>query len=210
LKLRYESENSVVYRKHWVVLFLRSWIPFTGAIVFQVFFVLRLLNIIFDPAIRVFSFVGGFSFDTLLAAYILAFLPFAAWAIYVIVDWSNDKYEVTNEQIIDTNKKPLGTEIRKVSELSNILGTSYERKGLLGNLFNFGTVHIQVGGSLLDFESVLDPATVQSDVDRRRMALANKREQDKVNAERDRMAGWLATYHRNARGFYDEQENRAN
>jgi hypothetical protein len=49
--------------------------------------------------------VGGFSFDTLLAAYILAFLPFAAWAIYVIVDWSNDKYEVTNEQIIDTNKK---------------------------------------------------------------------------------------------------------
>ena len=43
------------------------------------------------------------------------------------VDWSNDRFEVNNEQIIDVYKKPFSTESRNASQLENILGTEFER-----------------------------------------------------------------------------------
>jgi len=86
------------------------------------------------------------------------------------------------------------------------LGTFYERKGVLGNVFNFGTVYITVGGNKLAFEDVMDPATVQSDIDRRRMERTAKKNEGVVAAERDRMAEWLATYHRSAQDFKDEEK----
>jgi hypothetical protein len=126
------------------------------------------------------------------------------------MDWSNDKFEVTPEQIIDIDRKPFGTESRNAAQLENILGTNYERRGILGNLFNFGTVHITVGGSKLAFEDVIDPATVQSDIDRRRMARTAKKNEGAVAAERERMAEWLATYHHSAEDFRKEEEGKKN
>ena len=51
----------------------------------------------------------------------------------------------------------------------------------------------------------MDPATVQSDIDRRRMARKIHKEQGAIAAERERMAEWLATYHRSAQAFYNEE-----
>jgi hypothetical protein len=138
--------------------------------------------------------------------YILASLPFLAWFSYMVMDWSNDKFEVTNDQIIDIDRKPFGTETRNAAPLEGILGTFYERKGILGNLFNFGTVYISVGGSKLAFENVMDPASVQSDIDRRRMARSARKKEGEVAAERDRIAEWLATYHRSVQDFRDEEK----
>lgn len=207
LALRYETGDSVIYHKHWVVLFLGAWIPFTIAIALLVFFFIRLFQILIDPQLRLFAFQNGFSMETWASVFLTTFALFSLWVIYAIADWINDKYEVTDDQIIDTNRKPFGTESRKTAQLENILGTSYERRGLLGNIFNYGTVYIMVGSSHLNFEGVLDPATVQSDINRRRMADLEKQAQAKTNAERERMAGWLATYHKNAQGFYDEEKN---
>ena len=207
LKLRYETGDAVVYRKHWIIMVLHAWIPFSGAVGLMIFFVLRMLNIIFDPRVVLLSFQNGFKVDTWLAVYLISFVPFFIWVAYVILDWSNDKYEVTNDQIIDTDRKPFGTETRKTAQLESILATNYERKGILGNIFNYGTVHINVGSTLLDFENVLDPATVQSDIDRRRMANSARQAQAKVDAERDRMAAWLATYHKSADQFRTEEKN---
>jgi hypothetical protein len=50
----------------------------------------------------------------------------------------------------------------------------------------------------------MDPASVQSDIDRRREARKAKQDAARVAAERDRMAEWLATYHRNAGELTDE------
>jgi len=88
------------------------------------------------------------------------------------------------------------------------LSTNYERKGFLGYIFNFGTVHITVGGSKLAFEDVIDPASVQSDIDRRRMARTTKKTEGSVAAERERMAEWLATYHHSAEDFRKEEEKK--
>jgi hypothetical protein len=206
LRLRYETGDSVVYRKHWLVLFRGSWLPFAGAVTFLALFILRVFKVLFDSQLKLISFTNGFTFDSRALVYLIAFIPFAIWVIYVTADWSNDRFEVNNEQIVDTNRKPLGTETRKVSQLENILGTSYERKGFLGNMFNYGTVHIEVGGSVLDFENVTDPGTVQSDIDRRRMAQSAKQAQAKLDSERAQMAGWLAAYHKNAQSFYEEEK----
>jgi len=45
------------------------------------------------------------------------------------------------------------------------------------------------------------------DIDRRRMERTAKKNAGVIAAERDRMAEWLATYHKSAQEFKDE-ENR--
>jgi hypothetical protein len=206
LKLRYESGENVFYRKHWVVLILEAWIPFAGSFGLLLLFLIRLVQLAFDPQLFLISFRDGFNVDTWAAVVFLAFFPFAAWLAYEIMDWSNDTFEVTNEQIIDIDRKPFGTESRNAAKLESILGTNYVREGILGNLFNFGTVYITVGGSKLAFENVMDPATVQSDIDRRRMERSAKQNEAKIAGERERMAEWLATYHKSAQDFLREEE----
>ena len=206
LKLRYESGDSVIYRKHWVVLVLQAWVSVLGVVGTLLLFLARLIQLAFLPNEAFISLQGGFTMDAWALAFLIAFVPFAGWFAYEVADWSNDKFEVTTDQIIDIDRKPFGNESRSAAPLENILGTFYERKGVLGNVFNFGTVYITVGGNKLAFEDVMDPATVQSDIDRRRMERTAKKNEGAVAAERDRMAEWLATYHRSAQDFKDEEK----
>jgi len=207
LKLRYESGTNVIYRKHWIVLFKDAWIPFAATL--GVLFLLgyRLFQLAVDPQQSVFYFQGSISMDSWMIVYLLSLLPFGGWLFYKVWDWSNDRFEVTDDQIIDIDRKPLGLESRNAAQLENILGTNYVRSGIISNIFNYGTVYITVGGSKLAFEDVMDPATVQSDIDRRRMARKTQKEQVVISADRDRMAEWLATYHRSAQEFHEEEEN---
>ena len=208
LKLRYETGDTVIYRKHWVVLIIQAWIPVTGAIAALLLFLNRLVQLALDPNAAFISFQGGMTVDGWAGASFLAMFPFIGWLVYEIADWSNDKFEVTAEQIIDLDKKPFGTETRNAAQLDNILGTEYKRIGILGNLFNFGTVYITVGGSKFAFEDVMDPPAVQSDIDRRRMARTAKKKEAEVALERERMAEWLATYHHSAEDFRKEIEKK--
>jgi uncharacterized membrane protein YdbT with pleckstrin-like domain len=205
LKMRYEFGDRVIYRKHWVVLILQAWVPFVITFGLLLSLIIRLFQLALDPARALFTFQGGIRPETLASVLFLAFFPFAAWLVYEVLDWSNDKFEVTNEQIIDIDRKPFGTESRNAAQLESILGTNYIRKGILGNIFNYGTVYITVGGTKLAFEDVMDPASVQSDIDSRRMARKSQKDQAAIAAERDRMAEWLVTYHRNADQFRDEE-----
>lgn len=204
-KLRYEVGETVIYRKHWIALILDAWISVSAAFFTLMLFVSRLVQLAFLPDEAFISFAGGVAVDAWAVAFLIAFFPFALWFGYQVLDWSNDKFEVTNDQIIDIDRKPFGTEARNAAPLEGIMSTQYERKGLLGNLFNFGTVYITVGGTKMAFEDVIDPATVQSDIDRRRMERNAKKQAGTLAAERDRMAEWLATYHRASQEFRDEE-----
>jgi len=209
LKLRYESGDTVIYRKHWVVLLMEAWMPVLGMLAVIGLFFQRLYQLIRTPGETFISFNGGISVDGWAGALLILLLVLFGWFVYRVLDWSNDKFEVTPEQIIDLDKKPFGTETRNAAQLENILGTEYRRIGILGNIFNYGTVYITVGGTKFAFEDVIDPAAVQSDINRRRAARADKKRQAEVTAERERMAEWLATYHKSAQEFVDE-ENKKN
>jgi hypothetical protein len=114
------------------------------------------------------------------------------------VDWSNDIFQVTPEQILDIDKTPLGQVTSDIASLDNILSIEYKRIGILALLFNYGTVYITVGGGRqMSFENVFNPSAVQEDIERRRVERINKKEQETVKAERERTADWFAAYYHN-------------
>jgi CRP-like cAMP-binding protein len=206
LRLRYELGDTVVYRKHWFVLFRQAWFPILGTLSVAGLFLYRLFRLAFLPE-QFISLQGGLTVDAWAGALMIAAIPFLGWLVYEILDWSNDIFEVTNEQIIDLDKKPFGTQSRNTAQLENILATEYKRIGILGEIFNYGTVYITVGGTQLAFEDVIDPASVQTDINRRRLAQAAKKRESQTAAERERMAEWLVAYHQNADKFKEEEQN---
>ncbi len=208
LKLRYELGDTVIYHKHWVVLIMEAWLPVLSVLGALFLFLYRLYRLALLPDEAFISFTGGIAVDAWASAALMTLVVTLAWFGYRVLDWSNDKFIVNAEQIIDVDRKPFGTETRNAAQLENILGTEYRRIGILGNIFNYGTVYITVGGTKLAFEDVMDPAGVQSDIDRRRMARTTKKQQAAVAAERERMAEWLATYHHNADEFRKEEQRR--
>jgi len=207
LNLRFEKGETVVYRKHWYVLFKKAWIPILSLAAIGATFLYRIYQLAISTDEFV-SFEGGISLDAWSGALIIIFFLLVGWLVYEVVDWSNDIYQVTNEQIIDLYKKPFGTESRNAAQLENILGTEFKRVGIIANVLNFGTVLINVGGTIFSFEGVRDPASVQLDIDNRRAARVQRKAASEVAAERERMAEWLAAYHQNVERFKQEENER--
>jgi uncharacterized membrane protein YdbT with pleckstrin-like domain len=198
LKLRIEDAGTITYRKHGFVLFSQIWQP--G------FLLITIIALWINHLIKLVQTTGTLYLDTFLLTLPLIALPILGWFTYQYVDWANDLFQVTPDQIVDLDRTPLGRTERRAAPLDNILSTEYQRLGLLGYIFNYGTVYITVGGSKLEFQDVYDPAAVQQDIDARRAArVANKRAAEK-KAERERMAEWLVTYHENADEFTYQQD----
>jgi len=182
LKTHWEVDNIVTYRKHLFILAARSVLP-AGTFALAVF----LLAFYFSKG-------GALSAGVVLLSMLVFGIIFIWWT-YNYVEWANDLYIITPEQIVDIYRKPLGMENRQSAPLENILSVSYERKGVFAILFNYGTVLISVGDIHLDFLNVFNPTAVQQEIVRRMNArVAKKKEADTV-AERERMSEWLAAYH---------------
>lgn len=194
-KMRIEEGGIVTYRKHVFVLLRNTWIH---NLAFLLMFLAPLGWSMFfgtPPLWLLAVLILGITIDTFM------------W-IYEYLDWSNDIYQVTSEQIIDINRKPFGTEDRKAAPLENILSSEYKRRGFIGMLLNFGTVYIMVGGAQFNFEDVADPPTVQQDVIRRQQARQHKKREAETAGERERLAEWLAMYHRTVEEMrQDENES---
>ena len=148
------------------------------------------------PAKPIIALASSLASETLFTIWVVLFFSFILWWIYQYIDWSNDIFQVTPDQILDIDRKPFGTEERKAAPLENILSTEAKREGFLEYLLNYGTVYINVGGATeLRFSDVTDPATVQQDIDNRRLARINSKAETQAKAERERLADWFATYH---------------
>jgi CRP-like cAMP-binding protein len=207
-KMRLEEGAVITYRKHWFVLVQQVFFPsiillgligLTGA---------RLYWLASNPNLGVIQTMadGSRGVDTIAVSLPLLMIPVLGWWIYQYVDWTNDIFRVTNDQILDIDRKPLGTEERRAAPLDNILSTRYERIGFLGYILNFGTVYIDIGSAQFAFEDVMDPAGVQSDLDRRRLTRISSKEAAERTTERNRMADWMAAYHQNVDDIRQEQE----
>jgi len=191
-KVRYEDKETITYRKHWFVLVEHIWIP--TVVLFGVLASILggIYYLYFAPVST--APIVGLERETLFVLAPAAFLIVLVWWIYQYVDWSNDIYQVTPDQILDIDRKPLGSERRTAAQLENILATDYERVGIFGLFFNYGTVHITVGGTKMAFKDVFDPPSVQQDIDRRRMARNAAKEETRAKAERERLADWFLAY----------------
>lgn len=191
-KVRMETGGNVTYRKHVFILWRSTWLQN-----------LIFLALLIAPIAWI-AFFGAPPAWIWLIVLVGVIIDGAMW-VYEYIDWSNDLYQVTADQIIDINRKPFGEESRKSAPLENILGMEYKRNGFLAMLFNFGTVFITVGGTQFNFEDVADPPAVLQDIMRRQQARAQKKKESEGAAERDRMIDWLAMYHRTVDEIQREQ-----
>lgn len=183
-RMRHEADGVLTYRKHWFILLKKTWKPVLGMTAFFALCVFRAINLFTFLPLNV-VLIGG----------LIAMVGFSGWALYQYEDWRNDIYQVTPDQIVDLERRPLGREEKKSAPLENILGIQYERLGLLGVLLNFGTVKIMVGSSEFTFDYVYNPSEVQQDVFRRVNQRANRKRQEEAEAERERVSEWIAAYH---------------
>jgi CRP-like cAMP-binding protein len=191
-KLRFEDKEIITYRKHWFVLLQQLWLP--TALLLGILAALGVgIYYLYFTSASIAPTVSS-ERETLFVIVPFAFLVVLGWWIYQYVNWANDIYQVTPDQILDIERTPLGREDRTAAQLESILATEYERRGVLGILLNYGKVHITVGGSKMTFHDVFDPISVQQDIDRRRMARNAAKEETRIKAERERLADWFLAY----------------
>ena len=192
-KNRVVEDDIITYRKHWFVFFKRAWRP---ALLF------------------IFAFIGSIwlvviinlSVTNRLIIWLLINLVPVAYFGYEYVDWRNDVYRLTRDQIVDREKKPLGKESFQAAPIKNIQSVGHEIPDTIGLILNVGNVKINVGDKTFSFNGVHDPALVHQDIFKRMEALHIQTERSRINQEHDRMATWLEIYHNEAQGDDDNSD----
>ena len=179
-KTRHVDGDVITYHRHWFVLFSSLLLP-----AFFLVAVIYALNTLYS------------GLPTEPSAWLIAItftlIPILVM-LYRLLDWRNDIYRLTSENLIDSEKKPLGSEITKSASLANVLSLENHRVGILGLILNFGEVRINIGDTSLAFVDVHDPALIQNDIFIRMQALKHSREIVHDEEERARMAEWLKVY----------------
>ena len=179
-RARYELNGVINYRKHIFILFKNSWWLWLLFVLLLVSFFARLVQLIPIPS---FSLLG-----ILLTVNVLALA-------YAFADWANDRFQITDKQVIDLDRKPFGRETKRSALLENILSLDYSRENIIQRIFDFGTVAINVGDIQLDFEHVAQPISVQNEVFERYNAVIKENERGESRRRRDDMVEFLAAYH---------------
>lgn len=184
LRLRFEEEGIITYRKHWAVLAKQLLLPSVT--------LLLTLAVIGTRLVGSFLMIPRASY--LLYAGIAAILALLWW-LYRFIDWANEIYQITPTHIVAVNKTPFARETRKVAPLENILGTEVEQKGLLGLLLNYGNVIANVGTFQFVFAGILKPGAVQQDIARAQDAFLQRKQESEHIQRRAEVVEWISTYH---------------
>jgi hypothetical protein len=170
----------ITYRKHAFILLKNSWYLWLLFILLIVAFFGRLVALIPWPDLTILAFLLGIN--------VLALA-------YAFADWANDRFQVTDQQVLDLDRKPFGRETKRSALLENILSLDYRRENIIQRLFNYGTVAINVGDTQLDFEHVARPISVQNEIFERYNAAIREKELAESRRRRDDMVEFLAAYH---------------
>ncbi|MGD2251976.1 MAG: cyclic nucleotide-binding domain-containing protein [Anaerolineales bacterium] len=187
LEVRFEKGGIITYRKHWAVLLRRLAIP-----------TLCLLLGLGALGARLSGLLVSFPRSTFVIVSALWALLAALWGLYEYVDWANDIYQITPDQIVDIKKKPLSRQISKVAPIENILGTEVDRKGIMGLVLNYGNVITIIGTEQFIFQGVYNPIAVQQDIVRALDAFLESKKEDDRRQRRQEMVEWLRVYHEQA------------
>jgi len=183
-RLRSEENGVITYRTHWFILLRKIGLP-TAVLVFL--FLSFLLN------------VAGIFTPLPLGQYIILILFISLgvflWWLYQYFDWRNDRYIVTQDQIIDIYKKPLGEEQKRSAPIKNIQTVEFERLGLIGLLLNFGTVYIRIGDTTFTFDYIYNPSAAQSEIFDRYREFNQKQVEKERERQKQEMADWIEIYH---------------
>ncbi|MEA5077380.1 MAG: cyclic nucleotide-binding domain-containing protein [Anaerolineaceae bacterium] len=190
--LRIEKDGSVIYRTHWWMLMKKTFLPTLFLIGIIVLVVLRLLD--------VFTFYAAGVYLLAIAGAVVGW----GWWFYRYLDWFNDVYIISPDQLMDVNRKPLGHEEKRSAPVKNIQTVEYERKGLIALLLNYGTVGIKIGNELFTFDNVYNPSAVQIEIFNRFRESADHSRQ----MEQGRIADYISIYDKmKKQNTFEENDN---
>ncbi len=190
-KTRLVEGDTITYRKHWFNLMTRTWLPTFLEIVLVSLTVWLVRQSSIPDGLHILAP------PTLLLLSLFLSIIFFLWWIYQFVDWHNDIYQVTADKILDSERKPLGDEKSKSAPLENIQSLDAERRGLLGIMFNFGNIIINVGTeSRFVFFNIPNPAQAQRDIFQHMYDHKRKKELADAHQQWEQVSDWLAAYHR--------------
>jgi hypothetical protein len=173
-----------IYHTHWIILFKKILFP-------TLLLASLILLAVFFNANNLLLFKSSFSFA--MVGFLL--IGILLWWLYQFIDWRNDQYHITEDQIIDVYRKPFGTEDRRTASVLNIQSIRFERKGLLGLLLNFGTVYIRVGDEEFTFDNVPDPARIQERLFGVLEMAITQVKKSELSEQQQQLADWMESYH---------------
>ncbi|MEI7988458.1 MAG: cyclic nucleotide-binding domain-containing protein [Chloroflexota bacterium] len=186
-RMRLEEGAAITFRRHWIIFFRKAWLSTIAMILSSAVIIVGLLMGDMQDDIL--------SLTTAIVGVVLLMASFL-WTLYHYVDWQNDIYRVTADQILDIERRPFGNEQRKSAPLESILSLNVERKNLIGIMLNFGDVVIDAGGTKLIFKSIYEPTLAQLAISHRMEALKKRKEEALFAEENRRVAEWITMYHR--------------
>jgi len=194
-RLRKEQGGHVIWRKHWLVLLPRLWWPLLIFFAVIALVILPLLSEIIGLAPpESFSLL-----NTLVIVGVIATLIALVRVIWVVADWRNDTYEVSDDEIAHVNRVPLGlSEDRMSAGLGRIQNVSMSIPSPIHWLFNFGNVTCQTAAEVgaFIFFAVPDPRAVAREI---QLRMERYRRQDEIENARKRsqeLPDWFEMYNR--------------
>ena len=191
-KLREESGDSIIYRKHWVALFRKSRLPFAGL------FFTAVATLIWYRR----GFLLGLLPDAFWVVWLVMLVVFFVWALWIFEDWRNDLYIVTSTRIIDIQRIPfLLQETRKESGLDKIQTMEVKVLTPLARFFRYGDVIIRVPGSAYEFKDVSRPNAVQAEISRRLDQFKRRQAENEARGRRTELSDWFAVYEQIKSGY---------
>ena len=93
-RLKLEKGEITIYRKHWFILLGKIWLPS-----------LLLLGLLGLTIFRLLNHLTFLSINAFFGLIILTGLMIGGWWIYNFIDWQNDQFVVTPEQLVDVGQK---------------------------------------------------------------------------------------------------------
>ena len=171
------------------------WVPFLLALMAGIFWYISEIGAP-DDVVATTTVIEGF-----LA---LVILIFGLRLLWVVIDWHNDTYEVTDTEVINVKQLPFGLrQQRRNAGLGRIQNVDMRIPSPIHLLFDFGTVTIQTAAEdgALVFSSVPDPRYVSNEISRRIERFQHSAEEEQARRRMEDLPDWFEMYNRmNANG----------
>jgi CRP-like cAMP-binding protein len=178
------TAEQITWRKHWLFLIRRVWMPTLVSLGLLVLLVSNLIRAEHRTLEGILP----------LAALLLLSL---GWLWWNWENWGNDQYIVTTDRIIDTEALPLGFRSQRTeTTFDRIQNVSFEIPHPIATIFNYGTVFIFTAGAegRLDFQWLRDPSRVQAEIFRRLAAYEQGQRQQQAEEQRAELPEWFDTH----------------
>ncbi len=199
--------DQVIWRKHWINLLQRTGLQFILFLVSTyvvLSFALAAITELLGPSAVLLPPASWFGFRGWLFLLVLLLSALAdLWFIYQYVDWRNDIYIVTDDEVIDVERNLamfpfffLHTEDRRQASLAKVQYVDLKIPNPLAMILNYGDVIVRTAGAegTLDFLWVSNPRGVHAEI-LRRLTIFEEREREREFQERwGDMPKWFETY----------------